>query len=82
MKTSMQYKLDTYNNTVYMIESMISEESDRDRSKRELYKTYFEKVLKTDFMEEYGIELKYNENYSQQLKELKKIRKSLILNDL
>lgn len=78
----MQYKLDTYNNTVYMIESMLGEESDRDRSKKELYKTYFEKVLKPDFLKEYGIELKYNENYSQQLRELKKISKSLILNDL
>ena len=80
MKNVVQYKLDTYNNAYYMIESMSKEESDE--SKMALFKTYFDKVIIPEFYGEYGIELKYNENYSQQLRELKKIRKSLIFNGL
>ncbi len=72
--------LDTYNNTTHMVESMLSKEDNL--PSKELFETYFNGVLKIDFLKDYGIELQYNENYSHLLEELKRIRKSLIANNL
>ena len=71
--------LDTYNNTTYMVESMLGKEDNL--PSKELFETYFNGVLKRDFLKDYGIELQYNENYSQLLEELRRIRKSLIVNN-
>ena len=72
--------LDTYNNTTHMVESMLSKEDNL--PSKELFETYFNGVLKIDFLKDYGIELQYNENYSHLLEELKRICKSLIANNL
>ena len=70
--------MDTYNNTEYMIQSMLGKEDNL--PSKELFETYFNEVLKRDFLKDYGIELQYSENYSHLLEELKRIRKSLIVN--
>ncbi len=71
--------MDTYNNTEYMIQSMLGKEDNL--PSKELFETYFNKVLKRDFLKDYQIELQYSENYSHLLEELKRIRKSLIVNN-
>lgn len=71
--------MDTYNNTEYMVQSMLGKEDDI--PSKELFETYFNEVLKRDFLKDYGIVLQYNENYSEMLKKLKQIRKSLVLNN-
>ena len=71
--------MDTYNKTEYMIQSMLGKEDNL--PSKELFETYFNKVLKRDFLKDYQIELQYSENYSHLLEELKRIRKSLIVNN-
>lgn len=68
-------KYDVFNNTRYLVESMLNKSDDQ--SARALFDAYFKNALIPQFYDEYGIEIRLNENYSQIIKELDEIRSKL-----
>lgn len=68
-------KYDVFNNTRYLVESMLDKSDDP--TARALFDSYFKNALIPQFYDTYGIKVKLNENYSQIIKELDKIRPKL-----
>ena len=48
-----------------------------DSSARTLFDAYFKNALIPQFYDTYGVKIRFNENYSQIIKELDKIRSKL-----
>lgn len=71
-------RLHTYDNTEHFITSMIGKGDDK--SAVELFRTYFTGCIIPDFEAEYGVKLKYNENFEKMLGDLKKIKGKIATN--